>query len=92
LKAGARLEDTDGGRTALFFAACTGHWRVVNVLLGAGANPRGSTGAPAADRARQRRQAEAGSRRTVLDRERPTVEDFDRVLASLESAEKRIKR
>jgi len=31
-------------------------------------------------------------RRTVLDRGRPTVEDFDQVIALLENAEKRIKR
>ena len=37
------------------------------------------------------RQSEVGRRRTVLDRGRPTVEDFDRVLALLESAEKRMK-
>jgi hypothetical protein len=39
-----------------------------------------------------RRQSEVGRRRTVLDRGRPTVADFDQVLALLESAEKRIKR
>src|SRR5262249_20961461 len=41
LKAGANLEDVDDGRTALWFAACAGNWRVVAVLLGAGANPKG---------------------------------------------------
>jgi hypothetical protein len=61
-------------------------------LLGAGANPRGSTGMPAAECTRQARQSAAGHRRTVLDRGRPTVEDFDRVLALLECAEKRMKR
>ena len=65
---------------------------MVTVLLGAGANPRGSSGMSAADCTRQARQAEVGQRRTVLDRGRPTVEDFDRVLALLESAEERIKR
>lgn len=49
LKAGARLEDMDDGRTALWYAACAGNWRVVMTLLGAGANPRGSTGMPAAE-------------------------------------------
>jgi hypothetical protein len=92
LKAGARLEDTDDGRTALWYAACAGNWRVVAVLLGAGANPRGSTGMPAAECTRQARQSEAGRRRTVLDRGRATVEDFDRVIAFLDSAERRIKR
>lgn len=92
LKAGARLEDMDNGRTALWYAACAGNWRVVTTLLGAGADPRGSTGIPAAECTRQARQSEVGQRRTVLDRGRPTVEDFDRVLALLESAEKRMKR
>ena len=37
LKAGARLEDIDdSGRTALWYAACAGNWRVVAVLLRAG--------------------------------------------------------
>jgi hypothetical protein len=84
LKAGARLEDMDDGRTALWYAACAGNWRVVTTLLGAGANPRGSTGMSAADCTRQARQSEAGRRRTVLDRGRPTVADFERVLALLE--------
>jgi hypothetical protein len=93
LKAGARVEDTDeSGRTALWYAACAGNWRVVTVLLGAGANPRGSAAMSAADCTRQARQTEAGMRRTVLDRGRPTVEDFDRVLELLERAEKQIKR
>jgi hypothetical protein len=38
LKAGANLEDVDDGRTALFYAACAGNWRVVTVLLRAGGN------------------------------------------------------
>lgn len=92
LKAGAHLEDVDGGRTALWYGACAGNWRVVTVLLRAGANPRGSTGMSAADCTRQARQSAAGRRRTVLDRGAPTVEDFDRVLALLEDAEKQIKR
>jgi hypothetical protein len=92
LKAGAHVEDVDDGRTALWYAACAGNWRVVTVLLGAGANPKGSTAMSAADCTRQARQSAAGRRRTVLDRGAPTVEDFDRVLALLESAEKQIKR
>ena len=92
LKAGARLEDVDDGRSALWYAACAGNWRVVTVLLGAGANPRGSTAMSAAECTRQARQSEVGRRRTVLDRGRPTVEDFDRVLTLLENAERRIKR
>src|SRR5262249_11057099 len=59
---------------------------VAEALLKAGANPRGSTGMPAAECTRQARQSEIGWR-TVLDRGRPTVEDFDQVLALLESAE-----
>jgi hypothetical protein len=92
LKAGARLEDMDDGRSALWYAACASNWRVVTVLLGAGANPRGSTGMSAGECTRQARQSEVNQRRTVLDRGRPTVEDFDQVIALLENAEKRIKR
>jgi Ankyrin repeat len=92
LKAGAHLEDVDGGRTALWYAACAGNWRVTTVLLRAGANPRGATDMSAAECTRRARQDELNRRRTVLDRGRPTVEDFDRVLALLESAEKQIKR
>ena len=92
LKAGARLEDVDDGRTALWHAACAGNWRVVEVLLGAGANPRGSTGMSAAECTREARENQVGQRRTDIDRGRPAVADFDHVLALLESAEKRIKR
>lgn len=92
LKAGARLEDLDGGHTALFFAACSGNLRVVAVLLRAGANPRGSTTSSAVECARQGRQNEMSQRRTVLDRGRPTVQDFDEVIALLENATKPIKR
>ena len=89
LKAGARTEDLDGGRSALWYAACAGNWRVVTVLLGVGANPRGSAEMPALECTRQARQVEVNHRRTVLDRGRPTVEDFDRVISLLENAEKR---
>ena len=92
LKAGARLEDMDEGRTALWWAACAGNWRVVAVLIRAGANPRGSTGMSAADCTREARQNELGRPRTAFNRGRPTVQDFDQVLALLEDAEKRIKR
>ena len=92
LEAGARLEDMDEGRTALWWAACAGNWRVVAVLIRAGANPRGSTGMSAAECTREARQNEVGRPRTALDRGRPTVQDFDQVLALLENAEKRIKR
>lgn|SRR5262249_50422174 len=92
LKAGAHVDDVDDGRTALWYAACAGNWRVVAVLLGAGANPKGSTAMSAADCTRQARQSAAGRRRTVLDRGSPAVDDFDQVLALLENAEKRIKR
>jgi Domain of unknown function (DUF6438)/Ankyrin repeat len=94
LKAGARLEDVYAGRTALWFAACAGNWRVVAVLIAAGANPRGSTGGSrgtsAAECTREARQNEVGRPRTAFDR--PTVQDFDQVLALLKKAEKRIKR
>ena len=91
LKAGARLEDLEDGRTALWYAACAGTWRVVTVLLRAGANPLGSTAMSAVECTRQARQRETGQRRTVLDRARPTVEDFDQVIALLETAAKRMK-
>jgi hypothetical protein len=35
LKAGARIEDMDDGKTAVWYAACTGNWGVVTVLLAA---------------------------------------------------------
>ena len=89
VKAGARLEDLEGGRTALWYAACAGNWRVVTVLVGAGANSRGSAAMSASDCARKERQSEASRRRTVLDRGRPTATDFDQVIAVLENAEKR---
>jgi hypothetical protein len=91
LKAGARLEDADGGGTALFYAACAGNWRVVTVLLRAGANPRGSTNSSALECTQQGRRAAMSQRRTILDRRAPTVEDFDRVIALLADAEKRFK-
>ena len=92
LKAGANLEDMDSGRTALWYAACRGNWRVVTVLLGAGANPWGSLGMSALECARDARQREANDHRhrTELDRGRPTVQDFDHVIALLENAQKRI--
>jgi hypothetical protein len=92
LKAGANVEDMEGGRTALWYAACRGNWRVVTVLLGAGANPWGSIGMSALECAREGRQREAGDRRprTELDRGRATLEDFDRVIGLLEDAQKKI--
>jgi hypothetical protein len=92
LKAGARVEDLDGGRSALWYAACAGNWRVVKVLLGAGANARGSADMSAVECTRRARQDEMSRRRTVLDRGRPTIEDFDQVIGLLEDAEKRINR
>ena len=89
LKAGARVDDSDGGRTALWYAACAGKWSVVTVLLRAGANVRGAAGIPAVECTRRARQDELNRRRTVLDRGRPTIGDFDKVIALLESAEKR---
>jgi hypothetical protein len=41
---------------------------------------------------RRARQDELNQRRTALDRGRPTIEDFDKVIALLESAEKRAHR
>jgi hypothetical protein len=92
LKAGARLEDMDGGRTALWHAACAGHWRVVTVLLRAGANARGAADMSAVECTRRARQDEMNRQRTILDRGRPTVDDFDQVIALLDNAEKRVNR
>jgi Domain of unknown function (DUF6438)/Ankyrin repeats (3 copies) len=92
LKAGARMDDLDSGQSALSSAACHGNWRVVALLLRAGANARGSADMSALDCARRSRQSEINGQRTILDRGRPTVEDFDQVIALLETAEKRIKR
>src|SRR5262249_48062610 len=94
LKAGAVLGDSDEeGRTALWYAACAANRRVVAALLGAGANPRGPTAMSAIECARQARQDEARlPPRTVLDSGRPTVEDFDQVIALLENADKRSRR
>jgi hypothetical protein len=88
LNAGARLEDMDDGRTALWYTACAGNWRVVTLLLAAGANPRGSAGISAVECTRQARESRANRPRTLLDRGLPTVEDFDRVIALLEKAQK----
>ena len=44
LRAGARVDDLDDGRSASWQAACRGNWRVVTVLLRAGAKPAGGTG------------------------------------------------
>jgi hypothetical protein len=93
LRAGARLEDMDHGETALWRAACAGNWGVVSVLLGAGANPRGSARVSAAECARQSRQDAVNrtrSRRQLSGQ--PKVEDFDRVLVMLGNAEKNWKR
>jgi len=92
LKAGARLEDLDGGRSALWYAACAGNPRVVTVLLRAGANARGAADMSALECTRRARQDELNRRRTVFDRGRPTLEDFDQVIALLENAEKRSNR
>lgn len=96
LRVGARLEDVENvrnGRTALFYAACAGNWRVVTVFLRAGANPRGATDKISAlDCTRERRESALRRPRTVLDRNDPTVADFDRVIQLLEEAERRMKR
>lgn len=91
LKAGANLEDMEGGRTALWYAACRANWRVVTVLLSAGANPWGSLGTSALECAREGRQREASDtrQRTEFER-RPTVKDFDQVIALLENAQKKL--
>jgi hypothetical protein len=79
-----------GEWTARWYAACRGNWRVVRVLLNAGADPLGGSPAISAlDCARRARADESNSRRTVLDRNRPTIADFDQVIALLAAAEKR---
>jgi hypothetical protein len=85
LEAGAILEDLDDGHSALWYAACAGNWRVVTVLLRAGADVRGAADLPAIECARRARAGELNRRRTILDRDRPTTEDFDKVIALLES-------
>jgi hypothetical protein len=91
LRAGARLDDRENDRSALWYAACAGNWRVVAVLLGAGADARGSTDIPAVDCARQERQNAVNRPRPIFARGQPTVADFDRAIALLENAEQRIK-
>ena len=93
LKAGARLEDIDDGRyCALVRRVCRQLARSDRATRGR-SKPSGVGG----NLRHGMRTASAPERRsagvvTVLDRGRPTVEDFDRVLALLESAEKHIKR
>jgi Domain of unknown function (DUF6438)/Ankyrin repeats (3 copies) len=91
LRAGARIEDTDDGRTALWYAACAGNWRTVAVLLAAGADPAGSREMPAAACARQAQGSLSPTHR-ALDRGRPTSRDFDQVIALLNDAQRRVKR
>ena len=86
LKAGARVDDLEHGHSALWYAACRGNWRVVTVLLRAGATPSGGTGTSALECTRKARQSRATRPRSVFDRGAPTIEDFDRVIALLESA------
>lgn len=91
LRAGARVDDLDDyGHTALFFTACAGNWRVLDVLLRAGADPRrGATNISALECTRRGRIDEMSRRaRPGLNRGRPTVDDFDRVITLLEEAEK----
>jgi hypothetical protein len=88
VKVGARLEDLDDRRSALWYAACAANWRVVTVLLRAGAQARGGTDVwSAIECTRRARQDALNGPRTGLDRGRPTVGDFDQVIALLENAE-----
>jgi hypothetical protein len=91
LAAGAHLEELEDGRSALFYVACAGNWRVVSVLLRAGANARGAADTTALDCARRARQTELGLPRSlaILEPTRPTVQDFDQVIALLERADRR---
>ena len=88
LKAGARVEDSESGRTALWYAACNGNWRVVAVLLRAGANSRGGINVPAVECTRRSREDALNRPRSLIERGQPTVQDFDQVIAILENAGK----
>ncbi|MGH9237844.1 MAG: hypothetical protein ACRD3G_07370 [Vicinamibacterales bacterium] len=89
LKAGADPHERPVGKVGAD-AACRGNWRVVRVLLNAGADPLGGSSVQSAlDCARRARADESNRPRTVLDRGRPTIADFDQIMAQLEAAEKR---
>jgi hypothetical protein len=92
VRAGARVDDLDEGRSAMWYAACAANWRVVTVLLRAGADARGAADTSSVECARRARQDEMSLPRTVLDRGRPTVEDFDHVIALVEGLQKPINR
>jgi hypothetical protein len=92
IKAGARVDDVDNERNALWYAACRGNWRVVTVLLRAGASVHGPAEMSALECTRRVRQGALARQRTVFDSGQPTVDDYDRVIALLEQAEKPIKR
>jgi hypothetical protein len=87
LKVGVRADqpDTDG-RTALWYAACSGNAGVVGLLLNAGADPNPRPGGvPAVQCAREAGES-ARSRRPFFG-SKPFVQDFDGVIAALEQAQ-----
>ncbi len=92
IAAGARLEEVVEGHTALYLAVCSGNLPVVRVLLAAGANPRGSTNAPAVQCARSARASELALRQRLMPdwlKDRRPLSDFDEVIALLEAADQK---
>jgi hypothetical protein len=89
LKAGVPVDEpVDSSQvTALWHAACRGNVGVVSVLLAAGANPAVSSNGLSALECAQRGREDARSRRpSPFDEKQPFVEDFDGVIARLQSA------
>ncbi len=89
LKAGVPVDEpVDSSQvTALWHAACRGNVGVVSVLLAAGANPAvSSNGLSALECARRGREDARSRRPSPFDEKQPFVEDFDGVIARLQSA------
>jgi ankyrin repeat protein len=89
LKAGVAVDEpVDSSHvTALWHAACRGNVGVVSLLLAAGANPSVSSNGLSALECAQRGKEDARSRRpSPFDGKPPFVEDFDGVIARLQSA------
>jgi len=89
LKAGAPVDQPleAPNRTALWHAACRGNVGVVALLLAAGADPTVRPEGMSALECAQRGREDARSRRpSPFDGKQPFVEDFDGVIARLQSA------
>jgi len=89
LKAGAPVDQPldSPNRTALWHAACRGNVAVVALLLSAGADPTVRPEGMSALECAQRGREDARSRRpSPFDEKQPFVEDFDGVIARLQSA------